>query len=138
MSLAPRVLKQSYRVAAVATAGNSLNTNLGEPPFAGTVSSVEFVADAAITGAATNHRSVSLVNKGTAGTGTTVVATLAFDNGVDATAHDAKVITLSGTAANLMVTADDVLQWQSAAVGTGIADPGGAVVLEFSATTTPA
>jgi hypothetical protein len=39
--------------------------------------------DAAITGANTNTRTISLVNKGQDGTGTTVVATLALTSGVN-------------------------------------------------------
>lgn len=118
----------------VATVGNSLNTNIHVVTHEGVVSAVTFTPTAAITGAATNHRSITLVNKGQAGSGTTVIATLAFDNGVNATANNETTVTLSGTAANLVVAAGDVLQWQSAAVGTGIADPGGLVNVTLAAT----
>lgn len=117
----------------VATAGNSLTTITFIAPRAGTVSSVTYTTVTAITGANTNTRSVTLVNKGQTGAGTTTMATLQFDSGVNTVAADEKTITLSGTPANLVVAAGDVLQWQSAAVGTGIADPGGLVAVTIAA-----
>lgn len=118
----------------VSTVGNSLNTNVHVVQSAGTVSAVTYATVTAITGANTNTRSVSLVNKGQAGAGTTTIATLQFNSGVNTTASDEKTITLSGTAADLVVAAGDVLQWQSTAVGTGIADPGGLVNVTIAAT----
>lgn len=117
----------------VSTAGNSLNTNIHVVQSAGAVSAVTYSTVTAITGANTNTRSVSLVNKGQAGAGSTVVATLQFNSGVNTTASDEKTITLSSTAADLVVAAGDVLQWQSTAVGTGIADPGGLVNVTIAA-----
>lgn len=117
----------------VSTAGNSLNTNIHVVQSDGTVSAVTYSTVTAITGANSNTRSVSLVNKGQAGAGSTVIATLQFNSGVNTTASDEKTITLSSTAADLAVTAGDVLQWQSAAVGTGIADPGGLVNVTIAA-----
>lgn len=111
----------------VATAGNDLNTNVFQAARAGTVTAVGYATVTAITGANTNTRAVSLVNKGAAGTGTTVIATLQFDSTVNTTANVPKTITLSATPANLVVAAGDMLQWQSTHVGTGIADPGGLV-----------
>ncbi|GGM75549.1 hypothetical protein GCM10012275_52810 [Longimycelium tulufanense] len=125
-----RVIEQD--VPAVATAGNNEDTVIGQAPFDCTVTAVQYVPEAAITGAATNHRSVELVNKGADGTGTTSVASLAFDDGVNASAYDERAITLSGTAANLDLTAGDTLQWRSLAVGTGITDPGGVVRVTVS------
>jgi hypothetical protein len=110
-----------------ATAGSNLNTPVLVVESDGAVSSVTYTTVTAITGANTNTRSVSLVNKGAAGAGTTIIATLQFNSGVNTTAADEKAITLSATAADLNVVAGDVLQWQSTAVGTGIADPGGLV-----------
>jgi len=73
------------------------------------------------------------VNKGSTGAGNTVVATIQYNSGVNATAADENTVTLSGTPANLNLTAGDILQWQSTAVGTGIADPGGLVCVTVSA-----
>lgn len=117
----------------VSTAGNDLTTVVQVVPRDGTVSAVTFTPVSAVTGANTNTRVVSLVNKGSAGSGTTVIATLQFDSGVNASAAVPKTITLSATAANLNVTAGDVLVWTSVHVGTGIADPGGLVSVSTSA-----
>lgn len=134
MTTAPFVQVIEANVPAVSTAGNDDDTILGQAPFACTVTSVQYVPEAAITGAATNNRTVSLVNKGQAGSGTTTVASLTFDNGINATANDEKAITLSGTAANLVLAAGDTLLWRSIHVLTGIADPGGVVRVTISRT----
>jgi hypothetical protein len=108
--------------------------SVDQAPFDCTVSSVQYVPAATITGANTNYRSVTLFNKGQAGAGTTTVATLQFDSGVNATADDEKTITLSGTPANLTVAAGDTLLWRSLHVGTGITDPGGLVRITITRT----
>ena len=128
----PFSLAKQVAVQPVATAGNDLNTNIIIAERAGTVTSVTYSTVTAITGANTNTRSVSLVNKGQSGAGTTVIATLQFDSGVNTTASDEKAITLSATAANLVVAAGDVLQWQSTHLATGIADPGGLVAVTIT------
>jgi hypothetical protein len=128
---APLQNRDENIVAPVSTAGNDLNTAISRAPFTGAVVSVTYIPSAAITGAATNHRTVSLVNKGQDGSGSTTIATLAFDNGINAAANDEKTITLSGTAANRDVTEGDVLQWQSTHIGSGIADPGGTVIIVY-------
>lgn len=116
-----------------ATAGSDLNSNIWVAPRDGTVTAVTYSTVTAITGANTNTRSVTLVNKGQAGAGTAVVATLQFDSGVNTVASDEKTITLSATPANLVLVAGDVLQWQSTHIGTGIADPGGLVTVSTAA-----
>lgn len=129
---APYVQVIERNVPAVSTAGNDDDTVLGQAPFDCTVTSVQYVPEAAITGADTNSRTVSLVNKGQAGSGTTTVASLAMTNGVNSAANDEKAITLSVTAANLDLTAGDTLQWRSIHIGTGITDPGGVVRVTIS------
>lgn len=114
-------------------AGSDLNSNVHAVQSDGTITAVTYAAVTAITGANTNTRSVTLVNKGQAGSGTTAVATLQFNSGVNAAASDEKAITLSSTAADLVVVAGDILQWQSTHVGTGIADPGGLVRITIAA-----
>lgn len=131
---APLIRTIEADVPAVSTAGNDDDSVIGEAPFAGTVTAVAYVPEAGITGAASNTRSVTLVNKGQDGTGTTTVATLQFDSGVNAAAYDEKTVTLSATAANLLVAQGDVLQWRSLHVGTGLADPGGIARITISRT----
>lgn len=107
-------------------AGSDIEKNVHVAPFAGTVSACTYTPDTVLTGANTDSRTIVLVNKGAAGSGTTIVATKAFTSGVNIAADDEGTITLSATAANLVVAAGDVLAWQSTHVGaTGLADPGG-------------
>ncbi|MFE4701080.1 hypothetical protein ACFRIC_28875 [Streptomyces sp. NPDC056738] len=116
----------------VPTAGNDNDSVLTQAPYACTVTAVQYVPVAAITGANTNSRTLTLVNKGADGTGTTTVATLALTSGVNLAANDEKAITLSGTAANLVLAAGDTLLWRSTHVGTGITDPGGLVRIQVN------
>ena len=128
--LAPLQVQLLEAVAAVTIAATE-ETALFSAPWNGTLQTVEYIADTAITGANSNTRRVSLVNKGQAGAGVTEMAALQFDAGVNAVAFDAKAITNSATPANLAFVAGDVLTWKSAAVGSGLADPGGTVVLRI-------
>jgi hypothetical protein len=89
-----------------------------------TVSSVIYIPQAALTGAATNNRTLTLYNRGT-GSGTVPIASLQFVSGTNLSDNVPKTITLSTTSANLLLAAGDVLEWESLHVGTGIADPGG-------------
>ena len=111
--------------------GASDDTSFTQANWAGTVASVKYIPDAAITGANTNTRSVSLINKGPAAAGNVVVATLQFNSGVNATTQDDVSLTL-GVAANLAISDGDNLVWRSTSVGTGIADPGGLVQVQLS------
>lgn len=129
---APLVKKYRQQVPAVG-AGSDAETDVLIAEFAGTVSGVKYVSATTLTGANTDSRTGQLVNKGQAGAGSTVVASKAFTSGVNAPADDDTAITLSGTAANLVVAAGDVLVWQSNHVGsTGLADPGGLVEVELT------
>lgn len=98
--------------------------------FTGKVSSVTYTPEAAATGDNTNARTFTLVNKGQAGSGTTVIATLALTTGVNLVAFDEKAATLSVTASDLVVNPGDELAWVSTHTGTGVVDPGGAVVVK--------
>lgn len=110
---------------------------IGEAPKAGRVVSVSYTPEAAVTGAASpDSRTLSLVNKGAAGAGTTTVASLALVAGVNLVAFDEKAITLTATAADLVVAAGDQLAWVSTAVtgAGGLVDPGGHVKVEIGST----
>lgn len=113
-------------------AATDIERNAHVAPFSGAVTSVSYVPDAVLTGADTNSRTLVLVNKGQTGVGTTVVASKAFTNTVNAPADDETAITLSAVAGATTVAAGDVLAWQSTHVGTGIADPGGLVKVEIT------
>lgn len=128
---APRLSKHENVVPAVAIAADA-DTPLVESPFAGTVTAVTYHPDAAITGANTNSRTVTLYNRGQAGAGTTVVAQLAFTSGVNAAQYAGKAIPLSVVAGATTVAAGDTLEWNSLHVGTGIVDPGGMAHVELT------
>jgi hypothetical protein len=108
-------------------AGSDGAVVLGIVPEDCTVSAVTYTTNTAVTGANTNSRTIAVVNKGAAGSGTTTVASLALTSGVNTVAFDEKAVTLSGTAADLNCTEGDVLAFTSTHVGTGLADPGGVV-----------
>lgn len=119
-------------VAAVAAASD-LSTVIGESPIAGIVSGVSFTPLANVTGANTETRTLTLINKGSDGNGTTVLATLALTSGVNLSDFDEKDLTLSAVDGALDVAAGDVLAWTSVHSGsTGLADPGGRVKVEIS------
>lgn len=98
---------------------------IGVVPFAGTVTAVEVIANAAVTGDNTNTRSFALTNKGQAGAGTTSVATLALTTGNDLVAFDAKTMTLTATTADRVVAAGDVLSLAQTVGASGLAHSGG-------------
>ena len=97
-----------------------------------TVTSVDWVPAAAVTGDNTNYFSLALQNKGTAGAGTTAVtSTKAYTTGVDSVAHDAESLTLSATTANLNATTGEVLSLVRTVAATGLAQPDGLVRIGY-------
>lgn len=117
-------------VSLAAAAGADVETAVFVAPFAGTVTKVAYVTRVAITGANTESRTCSVLNKLATGLGTASVASKAFVNGVDTVAYAETVITLSATPANLAFAAGDVLTFKSLHIGsTGLADPGGTVFI---------
>lgn len=78
---------------------------------------------AALTGAATNYANFNIVNKGTAGAGTTIMAALAFTSGVEVAAEAPKAFTLSATAANLLISEGDVIAIAALHGGAGAVYP---------------
>ncbi|HEY8818402.1 MAG TPA: hypothetical protein VIM25_06245 [Candidatus Limnocylindrales bacterium] len=127
---APLTTTVDVEVAAAATAASA--SGLEKAPFAGTLASATIIALAALTGANTNSRTIQVFNRGQAGLGTTVMASLAFVTGVNLVAEDETALTLSVTAANLVVADGDVIEVQSLTVGTGLAAPQFIAKLGFS------
>lgn len=129
---APLVRKLQATIPATGAAADYDQT-IGEAPFAGTVTDVSYTPEAAITGANTETRTLTLVNKGAAGAGTTVVATLALTSGVNGVAFDEKALTLSAVAGATTVAEGDILAFVSTHSGsTGLADPGGLAQVEIT------
>lgn len=113
-----------------ATAGTAKESAIGRAPFAGVVTAVEFVPSAIITGAATNNFTLNVRNRGAAGAGTLVPATITFGNGTNAVAQGPVTLTLGATA-QLVVAEGDVITVEKAINGTGLACPDGEVVVHF-------
>jgi hypothetical protein len=120
-------------VAGQPTAGTADEWVVGRVPFNGKITKVVFTGAADITGAATNHFRADLRNRAGDAAGTVDAATLAFDNGINATAWIPKTITLSATEANLNVAEGDVLTIEKVVVGTGMAMPEGLVEVHIQA-----
>src|SRR5438309_1122494 len=98
---------------------------------AGTVVKATYIPNAAVTGAATNSRTLNVINGGATGAGATNVATLPLVGGTNLVANQENNLNLSGT---LAVNGGDAIQFQSLSVGTGIADPGGIAVVTIALT----
>ncbi len=84
------------------------------------VKQIKTTAEAQVAGADTNSVTLALRNLGTDGSGTTDLATLALTNGVDMAADTPKALTLSATAANLVVNPGSVLTFRQVKVGNGM------------------
>lgn len=121
-------------VPAQGTANATQDQVIGEAPYAGTVTEVTIIPEAAVTAHGTNYRTFRVVNKGQAGAGTTVVATFATDTVTtdDLAAFDEKTIPLSGTAANLVVAEGDVLVADETVAAAGVAHGGYTIKVTIS------
>jgi hypothetical protein len=105
----------------VVALGSDAQQGLGIVPFDCTVVDVKMVPQAAVTGDDTNNFTLSVLNGGSGGTGTTSVASKAYVTGVDSVAKVPETMTNSGTAANLNLDKDDVLVWDKTEAGSGLA-----------------
>lgn len=134
-SQAPRTIIKEVRVPSVGTAGNDSDVACGRslvrPNGTGTVTGVIYYPDAALSGADTNSRTLTLYNRGAGGGGTTKIAELALTAGVNLVKDQNKTITLQA-AGNLALAVTDLLSWVSLHVGSGLTDPGG--LLEITIT----
>lgn len=116
-----------------ATAGTAKEHSVGRAPFRCRITAVEFIPSAAITGAATNNFTLNVRNRTTAGVGTAIPAALNFGNGTNGVAQAPTSITLSSTAADLLLAAGDVITVEKAINGTGLACPDGQIVVHIVA-----
>jgi hypothetical protein len=111
---------------AVPAAATAATVTADLPPVMadGDVTRVSYVpASPGITGAATNFRRQQLLNTSKANA---VVATLDYLAGVNAVYGGAKDLALQPAA---YVQEGDVLRWSSTPQGTGLADPGGEILV---------
>lgn len=109
------------------TAATDVDNIVAEAPFDGVVTGVSIIPEAAVTGDDTDTRTFTLINKGQSGVGTTVVATLALETGVNLVAFDEKAFDLSEDEEDLEVTAGDVLVVAEVTPGNGLAHSGGRI-----------
>lgn len=113
-------------IPAQGTAATVQSRALGRAPFAGRITSARIIPEAAVTGNATNFRNFRIVNKGQTGAGTTLMASFATNAtpANDLVAYDEKAAALSGTEANTLVAAGDILQVDETVGGSGVAHGG--------------
>lgn len=128
---APLVRTLQATVPALA-AGVAGDQTLGEAPFAATVTGASFTPEANVTGDNTNTRTLTIVNKGADGNGTTVAATLALATGVNLTDFNEQAFTLSVVEGATTIAAGDILAVVEAVAGSGLANPGGLVQVELT------
>ena len=114
-----------YLGAAVAATGAGADASgLVVAPFDCTLTAATVVSLTGLTGANTDSRTIQVFNRGQAGSGTTLMASKAYTSGNNLTAEDEASLTLSGTAADLVIAAGDVIEVKSLHVGsTGLAGP---------------
>jgi hypothetical protein len=107
--------------------------DLGVVPFAGVVASASYTSLAAYAESATLYQTHTLEDLGPKGEATTAVATLSTKEGgakkEKLVAGTPKALALSGTAANLVVAAGDVLKYKKIHTGKSAADTGGVLTV---------
>ncbi len=119
-----------------ATAATVSEEPVFRAPFDLTVTAVYFIPNAALAGTATNFATLSVVNKGLAGAGTTAVASLAIDTPTTDDLADGvpKPITLATATADKEVDAGEVLAIAKTVAGTGaVIAAGGVFVIHYRA-----
>ena len=96
------------------------------------ITGASFVPDAAVTGNTTNTLAVQIRNKGLLGTGTTGITDVkTYITGTDLVAFKEDALTLSTTAASLIVDKNEVVSLDKTELGTGLALPQSKVSLTF-------
>lgn len=123
------VLRHQAYVPAQATLGTDDNWPVFQAPAKLTITGVTFIPSAAITADGTNYSIYTLTNK-VAGAGSTSVATRSWI-ATNSVASTPEAMTLSATAANLVVAADDSLEVVKTHGGTGLVIPDGLLVINY-------
>lgn len=95
-------------------------------PLNATITSLIWVPGAAVTANGTNFATISIRNRGAAGSGTVVAATRSYA-ATNSAAQVAETLTLSATATDLQPAAGDVLTISIAHSGSGLLIPAGLV-----------
>lgn len=130
--MAPLTEDFEVSLAAEATAGTGQEAQLCVAPWAGTLASATYIPEANVTGVASNNKAINVRNRGSAGSGATIMATLTFGAATNGVAFDESALALSGTPANLAFNQGDVLTASSTVNGTGMTMPEGRVRVTLS------
>lgn len=125
-------LQVAAYVPSQATLGTDDNWPVWQAPLKCQILSATFVPSAAITANAT-HYSVYTLTRYTAGATATSVATRSWA-ATDSVAETPEAMTLSGTAANLLLAADDTLSMVKTHGGNGLVIPDGILVVRYKLT----
>lgn len=113
-------------------AGSTGEWAIFKAPEACEITAAYIVPDSAITGADTNYMTLSIVDKGSDGTGTTAIASVDFTSGTNAAAFDATSLGTLGAGKTL--AAGDVVSFKKAEAGSGMNMPNLLVVIEYKKT----
>lgn len=108
-------------LAAAATAVTA-ETIIGMAPFKASVVGAYYIPAAAMAGAASNNRSISIVNRGATDAGATALATITYTGSINGTALVAQAMTLG---ADVSLALNDVVTAQALVNGTGLPLPAG-------------
>lgn len=109
-------------------AGSALEVSAFVAPANMSVTSVKWLPAAAITANASNYFTLSLRNRGAAGSGTVLPASRSYA-ATNSVAWVNETCTLSATASDLLIAAGDTLTVQKVETGTGLTCPAGLVVV---------
>lgn len=112
-----------------ATAGTIDNWPIFQALYDCTITAISFVPSAAITADGTNY-SVYTATRYTAGASGTTVATRSWA-ATNSVAETPEAMTLSATAANLVLAAADTLSIVKTVGGTGLTIPDGLIVITY-------
>lgn len=96
------------------------------------ITGVGFIPDTDVTGDDTDYFGLQLRNKGTAGSGTTAITAVKnYTLAVDLTAFIEDTLTLSTTAANLLVASGEVIALNKTEANSGLGLPAGKLVIRY-------
>lgn len=111
-------------------AGTAIEWPLMVAPFNAQVQSAKWVPAAAVTANGTNFATLSFRNRTGAGAGAAVPASRAY-SATNSVAQISEAMTLSGTAADLLLALGDVLTLGVVHSGTGLTIPAGLVQVKL-------
>ena len=107
-------------ISAIAVAATTTEVAVFAAPFRCKIMKCSIIANTTLTGQDTHYQTLGFKNKGSAGAGTSVIASKAFTNAVNATALAETNI---GTVSNNLLREGDTITFYKAVTGNGHATP---------------